>query len=73
MSIPAATWHHLKSQISGAHLGPIISISGAIISLGCIVAGFYLLASVTAGANLIATRFVIRRLKKENLGTNTNR
>ena len=66
MSIPAANWRHLKSCVSRANLALILSFSCAVISIGCIAAGFYLLAAVTAGANLIATRSAIRRSKKDS-------
>lgn len=66
MSFAVVKWRKLPWYVSRANLGPILSISGVVISLGCVAAGFYLLASITAGANLIATRSAIRRSKKDS-------
>jgi hypothetical protein len=66
MSAPVVKWRKLKMCVSGGNLGPILSIWCAVISLGCIAEGFYVLGAITAGANLIATRSAIRSSKKGN-------
>jgi hypothetical protein len=65
MSFAVVKWHKLQSYVSRASLGPILSISGAVVSLGCIAAGFYPLAVITAGANLLATRLAIQAIQSQ--------
>jgi hypothetical protein len=67
MSAPVARWRMLASRISRSNVKPILSISCAMISLGCITEGFYFLGMITAGANLIVTRWAVRSSKKGNL------
>jgi hypothetical protein len=66
MWITTANWRYLKTRVLRPYFGPILSILCVVISIGCIAAGFYLLAAVTAGANLITTRSAIQRSKKKN-------
>jgi hypothetical protein len=66
MSAPIAKWRTLSSRVSRDKWGPLLSISCAVISLGCIAEGLYFLGVITAGANLIAIRSAIRRPKKGN-------
>jgi hypothetical protein len=66
MSTLMARWRMLTSRVSRGNLGPILSISCAMISLGCIAEGFYFAGMITAGANLIVTRWTIRSSKKGN-------
>jgi hypothetical protein len=67
MSAPNAKQRKLPSCVSRRNLVSILSISGAVISLGCIVEGFYILAAITAGANLIATRSAVGNPTKGSL------
>jgi hypothetical protein len=53
-----------KPRIFQANLGVVLSISCAAISIAFIGVGYYHLAAIVAGANLIATRWAIRNSKK---------
>ena len=55
--------HAIKAWILRANLGIVLSITCAAISIVFIEEGHYHLAAITAGANLIATRSIIRSKK----------
>lgn len=49
----------LKSWLSLRYLGPALSISGAALAVACIAIGFYHLAAIAAGIDLIVTRLAL--------------
>jgi hypothetical protein len=62
-------WRNVKSCLLRLNLGPILSISGAALAVGCIAMGFYRLAVILAGMDLILTRLALgalRRPKNDN-------
>jgi hypothetical protein len=60
----------LKSCFSPRYLGPALSISGAAMAVACIAIGFYHLAAILAGIDLIVTRLAIGagRSNSDSLG-----
>ena len=69
MPILVTEWRNVKSCLSRVTLGPILSILGAALAISCIVMGFYHLAAIFAGLDLILTRLAlgVKGSKKDTL------
>jgi hypothetical protein len=58
-----------KSRLISLNLVQVISIAGALLVVIAILAGFYQLAAIVAGADLIVTRFALGVMSKAKPGS----
>jgi hypothetical protein len=65
---PLFTESSKKSWLMYRKVGQGISVGGALLALICVVAGFYQLAAILAGIDLIFTRFALGVMNKTMLG-----
>jgi hypothetical protein len=57
-------WRDKKLWNIYPNLAHVVSIAGALLAVGFVVTGFYQLAAILAGVNLIVTRYALGAVRK---------